>query len=313
MKLVFLDAETVGELDLNPYFQTFGDFEAYPRTGPEQTLERLKGAQVAITNKVLIRRKEMEALPDLKLICVAATGTNNIDLEAAKEHKIDVMNVKGYSTPSVVQHTFALLFSLLHQSHYYDQFVKQGTYSQEGLFTHHGRPYWELHGKTFGIIGLGTIGQEVAKVAEAFGAKVVYHSSSGRNTDQPYPHLPLYELLEKSDVVSIHAPLNENTRDLIDKSALARMQPHAFLLNTGRGGIVVEADLVEALNHGRLAGAALDVMETEPIPSNSSLLQKLAKPERLLLSPHIAWASLEARKRLLEGIRQNLTHFVDQQ
>jgi glycerate dehydrogenase len=221
---------------------------------------------------------------------------------------IAVKNVAGYSTPSVVQHTFALLLALGEQIGYYDQYVKSGAWSRGGLFTHLGRPFSEIAGKEWGIVGLGTIGSEVARVAEAFGARVSYTSTSGTPHSDRWPHRPLEELLERSDILSIHAPLNERTRNLLGPAELARMKTGAILLNLGRGGIVDESALAAELDRRELY-AGLDVTEREPLPEDSPLL-KLAHPERLLVTPHIAWASREARARLLEGIVRNIEEFL---
>jgi lactate dehydrogenase-like 2-hydroxyacid dehydrogenase len=308
MNLVLLDAETLGEdLDLSP-LERFGNLKVYPRTLPEETSERIRDAEVVITNKVILDRETMAAAPRLKLICISATGMNNVDLKAAEELGITVKNVAGYSTPSVAQHTFAMLLYLEEQLAYYDRFVKEGSWSRGGLFTHLGRPFREIAGKRWGIIGLGTIGREVAKIAAAFGAQVSYYATSGTPHASDYPHQKLDELLSQSDIVSIHAPLNERTQGLIGARELGLMKDRAILLNLGRGGIVDESALAAELSQRELY-AGLDVTETEPPPEDSPLLN-LAHPERLLITPHIAWASLEARQRLLEGIVKNIEEFV---
>ena len=308
MNLVLLDAETLGEdLDLSP-LKRFGALTVYPRTAAEETAERIREAEIVITNKVILDRETLMMAPKLKLICIAATGMNNVDLEATKEMGIAVKNVAGYSTPSVVQHTFAMLFYLLEQLAYYDRFVKEGSWSRGGLFTHLGRPFSEIAGKSWGIIGLGTIGTEVARIAESFGAKVSYYASSGTPHSDRWPHKELETLLRESDIVSIHAPLNERTRGLLGERELALLRDGAILLNLGRGGIVDETALAAELNRCELY-AGLDVTEHEPLLEDSPLL-KLRHPERLLITPHIAWASLEARQRLLQGIVQNIEKFV---
>ncbi|ADV45512.1 D-2-hydroxyacid dehydrogenase [Nitratifractor salsuginis] len=308
MNLVLLDAETLGEdLDLTP-LERFGKLTVYPRTLPGETSERIRDAEVVITNKVVLDRETIVKAPRLKLICIAATGMNNVDLQAAEELGIAVKNVAGYSTPSVAQHTFAMLLYLEEQLAYYDRFVKEGSWSRGGLFTHLDRPFLEIAGKRWGIIGLGTIGREVAKIAAAFGAQVSYYATSGIPHAGDYPHQELGDLLAQSDIISIHAPLNERTRGLIGAKELSLMKDRAILLNLGRGGIVDEAALAAELNRRELY-AGLDVTETEPLPEDSPLLN-LSHPERLLITPHIAWASLEARERLLEGIVRNIEEFV---
>lgn len=310
MKITFMDAATVGDVPVLDTLNKYGEVDIHGSTKPAQTVDRLQDTTIAITNKVVIGRKEMKQLPKLQLICIAATGTNNIDLQAADEHGIAVRNVEGYSTDSVVEHTFGLLFALLRQLPYYSEYVHSGDYSKQALFTHHERPFWELKGKTFGIIGLGSIGQAVAAIAQAFGAKVVYYSTSGKHDHPHLERVSLDELLEQSAVVSIHAPLNKHTKGLIGAEALERINPEAILLNTGRGGIVDEAALVRALNAGQLRGAAFDVMTSEPLPEGHVFLNELEKPERLLLTPHNAWASKEARERLLHAIEEHIDQFI---
>jgi len=274
MKIVFLDAKTVGEdVDLN-IFKDFGEFIAYPITKKEETIDRIKDADIVITNKVVIDREVLDNAPNLKLICVAATGYNNIDVEYAKKKGVAITNVAGYSTESVVQHTFAILFYLLEHLKYYDEYVKSGKYAKSDIFTHLDKPFWEIQGKIWGIIGLGTIGRRVAEVAESFGAKVIYSSTSGVKREEKYPEYPLEELLKVSDIVSIHAPLNEKTKNLITYEKIKLMKPTAILLNLGRGGIVNEKDLAKALDESLIAGAGLDVLEREPINEDTYSLDK---------------------------------------
>lgn len=304
MKIVFLDRASLGDASLKP-IEALGELVCYDTTSPEACVARIADAEVIITNKVRIFRPEMEAAPHLKLICIAATGMNNVDLEAARERGIEVKNVAGYSTESVVQTTFAHLLTLVGRLPYFDQRVKSGEYSQGSLFTDMGRSFWELNGKRMGIIGLGTIGRRVAELSEAFGMEVVYYATSGHPHDDHFRAVSLEELLSTSDVVSIHAPLNERTAGLIAAKELQQMRPSAILLNAGRGGIVDEAALAEALNRGEIAGAGLDVYCQEPLPATSPLL-RIKEPERISLTPHTAWASAEARARLVAGIAENI-------
>lgn len=304
MKIVFLDRASVGDASLKA-LEELGELVCYDRTAPDERVERIADAEIIITNKVRIDRPEMEAAPRLKMICIAATGMNNVDLQAAEEHGIAVKNVAGYSTESVVQSTFAHLLNLASKLPYFDDRVKSGAYSRSGLFTDMGRSFRELYGKRMGIIGLGTIGRRVATVAEAFGMEVVYYATSGKAHDDYFRAVSLDELLTTSDVVSIHAPLNERTAGLISQEELRRMKYTALLLNTGRGGIINETDLAEALNEGWIAGAGLDVYQTEPLPADSPLLT-VKDPEKLSLTPHTAWASAEARARLIAGIARNI-------
>ena len=314
MTIVFLDARTVGtEPDLTQFdalaASTEGTFKSYPDTAPEQTAGRLQGADVVIANKVRITREVLDACPDLKLICVAATGTNNIDMAAAAERGIPVRNVSGYSTHSVAQVTFTLLLSLLNSPHYYDQYVKSGAYSRETNFTHLGRPFRELSGMQFGIIGLGAIGRQVAQVATAFGAEVVYFSASGRTYDVSYRAVSLAELLGMSDVVSVHAPLTEKTNNLLTYNELAQMKSTAILLLLSRGGMVNEVDLARALDEGKLAGAGVDVFGQEP-PATDHPYLTMAHPKRIMLAPHIAWSSTEARQTLMNRVADNIREFT---
>jgi lactate dehydrogenase-like 2-hydroxyacid dehydrogenase len=309
MKIVFLDVKTLGNVPNLNLFDEFGQVTYYQTTLPEQVAERITGAGIVITNKVMLDQATMEKSPELKLICVSATGMNNVDLEYARQAGIQVKNVADYSTHSVAQFTFAALLHLLHNIAYFDNYVKQGDYSQNDIFTHIGAGFRELQGKRYGIIGLGHIGRQVARIAEAFGAEVVYYSASGRNTDQPYAQLSLAELMATSDVVSVHAPLNEHTANLITFRELQQMKTSALLVNVGRGGIVREADLAAALDQDLLAGAALDVFEQEPIRPDNPLLAVKNK-HKLVLTPHVAWASLESRTLLLEKVGQNIRDFL---
>ena len=307
MKIVVLDAKTLGKSDLSA-LEKFGELVVYPTTAPNQTQERIIEADIVVTNKVVIDRALMQEAKNLKLICVAATGMNNIDLEAAKELGIKVKNVAGYSTTSVVQHTFALLFYLIEQLRYYDDFVKSGKWSDSGLFTCIDREFFEIAGKRWGIIGLGAIGKEVARIARSFGAEVVYYSTTGQNSNCDYTRVSLDELLQTSRIISIHAPLNDKTRNLIGKKELAMLQPNTVLLNLGRGGIVDEEALAKAIDEKAIY-AGLDVASIEPLPKDSPLL-KIKNKERLLITPHIAWTSIEAREKLIEGIVKNIEEFM---
>ncbi len=310
MKIVILDAKTLGDDIQLGIFEQFGDLEIYPTTEPSQLFERIQYADIIITNKVVIDKEAINSARNLKLICVAATGYNNVDVYYAKEKGIAVTNVAGYSTESVVQTTFGMLFYLLMHLRYYDDYVKSGDYAMSDIFTHLGRPFWEIHGKRWGIIGLGTIGRRVAQVAESFGCDVIYYSTSGIEREEKYPKYPLDELLKTSDIVSIHAPLNEKTKNLITIRELGMMKKHALLLNLGRGGIVNEKDLAIALDSDLIGGAGLDVLEKEPIDPDNPLL-KIKNKEKLLITPHIAWTSIEARKRLVNEIVENIRAFLN--
>ncbi len=310
MNIVFVDTFAAGEVDLSS-IAALGNLTCYDRTEPHQLVERCANAEVVITNKVVFFEQEIAQLPNLKLICIAATGMNNVDLAFAAARGVAVKNVANYSTESVAQTTFALTLGLIQSSRYYDNYVKSGEYSQSGVFTHHGRPYFELKGKQWGIIGLGNIGRRVAEIASIFGAEVSYYSTSGKNSTNDYPQKSLENLLKESDIVSIHAPLNVQTKNLLDYDRLCLMKLTDLLINVGRGGIVVEADLAKALRENRLAGAGLDVFEHEPIQSDNPLLAPDIT-DKLLLAPHIAWASQESRQRLIDKICGNIVEFYRQ-
>ncbi len=308
MKLVILDAKTLGDdIDLG-VFEKFGEVKVFDVTTPGERIERCKDADIIITNKVVIDEEVMAACEHLRLICVAATGMNNIDLKAAQKRGIEVKNVSGYSTDSVVQHTFAMLFYLMEKLPYYDDYVKSKAWSDSGIFTCIDRPFHELRGRQWGIIGLGTIGKAVAKVAEAFGATVVYYSTSGENEDPYYPRMELDTLLSTSHIVSIHAPLNEKTKNLLDFAKLEKIPAGSILLNLGRGGIINETDLVHVMDDKELY-VGLDVTEKEPLPEDS-ILYEVTNPDRLLITPHIAWTSIEAREKLVAAIVHNIEVFL---
>lgn len=304
--IVFLDAYSLGKADLTA-IRALGNYTEYEYTRRDQIIERCREAEVAITNKVVFDRATLEQLPRLRLICVAATGMNHIDLEAAAERGIAVKNAVGYSTHSVTETTIGAAIALMRQVIYYDRYVKQEYGGSERQY-HFGRTTHQLFGSRWGIIGLGNIGHSVAKVAEALGCGVAFTSTSGVAREEPYPCLPLDELLAWADVVSIHAPLNDRTRGLIGARELARMKPSALLINVARGGIVDEAALAAALDEGRLAGAALDVFAHEPLEADSPLLH-LRNADRLLLSPHNAWSPVEAVAVLVECIARNIRKF----
>jgi lactate dehydrogenase-like 2-hydroxyacid dehydrogenase len=308
MKIVLLDTLTYGKTDISG-FDAFGEVAAYETTLPGQTLSRIANADVIVTNKVVIDDELMAAAPSLKLICVAATGTNNIDLEAAQKRGIIVKNVAGYSTDSVIQHTFSMLFYLMGHSRYYDDYVKEGRWQESGIFTHVGRPFHEISGKTWGIIGLGEIGRGVARIAGAFGARVRYYSTSGKNDNPDFEKVTLSRLLEESDIVTIHAPLNAQTKGLIGHSELLIMKDGAVLLNLGRGGIVDERALA-AIIDAKPIYVGLDVLEKEPM-SDPHPLMKIEHKERLYITPHIAWTSVEARDTLIAKVIENIRTFVD--
>lgn len=306
-KIVFLDEYSLGRNDLSS-IKSLGEYIGYDRTAPELVLERCKGATVVISNKVYLSRETMQQLPDLKLIAIAATGMNNVDLEAAAELGIEVKNVSGYSTYSVAEATLCGALSLLKNSSYYDNYFKSGAYAATNDIFHFGRPISMLRGKNWGIIGLGAIGRQVATLAEAFGCKVAYYSTSGVAREESYPRMELSELLAWADVVSIHSPLNAQTAGLIGEAELQQMKPTAIIINMARGGIIDESALANALNNKTIAGAALDVFSKEPLPS--SPLYNLKDSYSLLASPHTAWAANDAVNKLIEGVYTNIKEFL---
>lgn len=306
LKIVFLDAQTLGnDISLAPV-ASLGEYVSYPSTRPEEVFDRIAGFDVVITNKVWMGKEQIDSSSALKLICVAATGTNNVDTAYAASKGIPVRNAVDYSTESVTQVTWMHILSLVGKARYFDEYVKGGAYSASGCFTNAVEPFFELKGKTFGTVGLGNIGSRVAGIAEAFGMKVLYYPTSGKpHSDRYEADTDLFRFLSRCDVVSVHCPLNERTNGLIGYEALKRMKPGGFIVNMGRGGIIVEADLARALDEGVIAGAAVDVFTREPLPADHPYLH-LLHPERLLLTPHIGWASREARICLVGKIAENI-------
>ena len=308
MKIVFMETDTLGDdVDLTT-FDDLGEVYRYPCTNPEQNAERIKDADIIILNKVPINASILDHAKKLKLICITGTGTNIVDFKETNERNITVANVKGYSTQSVVQHTFALFFYVFEKLRYYDDFVKSGEYIRTDVFSHFTVKFHELAGKTWGIIGLGDIGKGVAEVAELFGCKVIYYSTSGKNNNSSYEQVELDTLLRESDVVSIHAPLNSITRNLIGEQELRRMKKTAILLNLGRGPIVEEQALARALKEDWIGGAGLDVLSAEPMLVTNPLIE-IQDSSKLIITPHIAWATVEARQRVTEEVYKNIVAF----
>ena len=309
MKIVFLDAKSVGEdIDLSKYNE-LGEFVTYDFSTMEQIPERIKDADVLITNKCLINEPSIGSAHNLKLVCVTATGTNNLDKDYLAKRDIAWRNVAGYSTESVAQHTFAMLFYLLEKLSYYDTYVKDGKYANDTSFTHFAEHFHEINGKTWGIIGLGNIGRRVADIAKMFGANVIYYSTSGKNNQEGYTRVDFDALLKDSDIVSVHAPLTPDTENLMNADAFSKMKSTAIFLNVGRGAIVVEQDLADALNNRTIAAAGLDVLCVEPMSPNSPFLS-IKDSKHLLITPHIAWASVEARNNLMNIIYNQIKDFI---
>ncbi|HEV7349218.1 D-2-hydroxyacid dehydrogenase [Telluribacter sp.] len=307
MNIVILDGYTLnpGDLSWEPLHE-LGNLTIYDRTSPEQVVERSREANIVLVNKQVLTREHLAQLPQLQYIGVTATGYNNVDIEAAREQGIVVTNVKGYGSPSVAQHTFALLLGLVNHVELHSQSVHQGDWTNLPDFCYWKTPLVELHGKTMGLIGLGDIGTQVAGIALAFGMKVLVHRKNPSQTDQPeIQNVSLDELFRRSDVISLHCPLTDETREIINKDSLSLMKPTAYLLNTGRGPLIQEAELAAALRNGQIAGAGLDVLSTEPPPADNPLLSA----PNCLITPHIAWAIFEARQRLLQLAVENIRFY----
>ncbi len=309
MKIVIADKDSVGnDMDYSIY-EELGDVTYYDdKITDENAKERLEGAQVLVINKSQITNEILDAAPELKLICEFATGFDNANIPACNAHKVKVANIAGYSTPSVAQHTFALLFYLMESMRHYDEFVKSGDYANQSHFCCLDIPFHELEGMTYGIVGMGNIGKKVAQIATAFGAKVIFYASSGHSDCTDYEQVSFDELLERSDVISLHCPLSDRTRNLFDKKAFDKMKKTAILINVARGAVVSEQDLYDALTEGKIKAAGLDVLSPEPMAKDSPLL-KIQDSTKLMVTPHLAWASTEARTRCLEEVKKNIIAF----
>ena len=307
-KIVFLDRKTLGDDITLDQFKNLGEVIVYDTTTKEQTLLRVKDASIVVTNKVIID-KDIINNSNIKLICVAATGMNNIDLECAKQKGIIVKNVVGYSTSSVAQLTFSYILQFVQKINYYDNYVKDGLWEKSDIFTNNDKPFYELDGKTLGIIGLGTIGKKVAAIAKSFGCDIIYHSTSGANNNSEFKQVSLDELLKTSDIISLHCPLNQQTNNLLNKTNLPFVKDGAIILNLGRGGLVNEQDIADILNSNKNIYFATDVVTKEPIEANSPLL-KVKDRNKIIITPHIGWASKEARVRLLNGIEKNIKEYL---
>ncbi|OOM80657.1 putative 2-hydroxyacid dehydrogenase [Clostridium puniceum] len=306
-KIVVLDGKTLGNVDYIK-LNEFGQVIYYDLTLKEEVADRIKDANIILTNKVVLNRENLKNATELELICEAATGYNNIDIEYARERKIAVTNVTGYSTTTVAQHTFAMLLHLYDNISYFDNYIKSGEYSKSPMFTNLEVPYKDLCGKVWGIIGLGNIGKRVAKIAQAFGARVVYYSTSGKNADSDYARVEFDSLLKQCDIISIHAPLNEKTEGLINYEAFTKMKKDAVVINVARGPIIVDKDLARAIDEDIIGGAALDVFKIEPIPLENPLIN-IKNKNKLVLTPHVAWASEEARNRLFADLLENISAY----
>lgn len=309
MNIVVLEQNSIGlDIDLTIY-EEFGNVTYYGNTVHE-VAERIKDADIVIANKARLNEESMKDAPNVKLICEFATGYDNVDLEYCKKRGIAVANVVDYSTPAVAQHTFAMALYLLERLPYYDNYVKSGTYASQDRFSNFDKPFLELEGKRWGIVGLGNIGKKTAKIAKAFGCEVVYYSVTGKNSNQEYKRVEFDELLETCDFISVHCPLSDLTKNLIDYSAMKKMKKTAILLNVARGPVINNADLYRALTEGEIYAAGLDVLEKEPI-TDENPLSKIKDSEKLIITPHMAWASTESRTRLAIEVYENIKAFLN--
>lgn len=310
MKIVLLERNSVGtDVDVSCY-ENLGEVTSYRNTVTvEEVKERVREADVIIANKAPMRRESLEDAPNVKLICVLATGFDNCDIAYCRERGIRVCNVVNYSTAMVAQHTFALALALSQKLAHYDGYVKGGQYSAQDRFSNFDVPFHELDGKTWGIVGMGNIGSRVAKIAQAFGCRVIYHSLTGSSKHVPYEKVDKDTLLKESDFISLHCPLSDLSRNFIDAEAFKRMKNTAFLINVARGPVVNQQALADALEKGEIAGAGLDVLEKEPMPASDPLL-KIKDSTRLIVTPHLAWASVEARERCVQVVHDNIAAFM---
>lgn len=309
MKLVVLERNSVGtDIDVS-CFEKFGEVTYYPNTVAENTAERIGDAHVVIANKVPLNESTLKNAANVKLICLFATGFDNVDLEYCKGRGIKVANVVKYCTPAVAQHTILLAMMLSEKIAFYDEYVKSGTYSAQDRFSNFDRAFNELEGKTWGIVGMGTIGHKVASLATAFGCKVIFYSASGKSTCTEYERVEFDTLLKKSDILSLHCPLSDRTRNLINKDAFDKMKETAILVNVARGPVVNTQDLYDALMEGKIAAAGLDVLEKEPMEATNPLGQ-IKDSTKLIITPHMSWASTESRIRLVEEVAKNIEAFV---
>lgn len=311
MKIVVLERHSVGTDVSVEGFSALGEVTIYVNTSTkEEVAQRIKDADIVVANKAPLCEETLNSAHNLKLICELATGFDNVDLDYCKKHDIQVSNVVNYSTDAVAQHTFALAFYVLEKLRHYDEYVKSGEYGSQSRFSNFDKPFYELAGKTWGIIGMGNIGQKVASIAKAFGCRVIFYSVTGKSKVTEYERVPFEELLKESDVLSIHCPLSDLTRGLINKEAFSKMKSSAVLINVARGPVVVDEDLAEALNDNVIAAAGLDVTSTEPM-ADTNPLSKIMDSDKLIITPHLAWASVEARNRVVEETIKNIAAFLE--
>lgn len=310
MKLVVLERNSVGtDIDVSS-FEQFGEVTYYRNTVKENTAEHVGDADIVIANKAPMNEETLKDCPNVKLICEFATGFDNVDLNYCRKRGIKVANVVDYCTAAVAQHTFTMALFLSEKLSYYDTYVKSGAYGSQDRFSNFDKAFYELEGKTWGIIGMGNIGRRVAGIARAFGCHVIFYSASGKSTCTEYDRVDLDTLLAQSDILSIHCPLSDRTRNLIDEKALSKMKSSAILINVARGPVVDNTALARALEENVIAAAGLDVLEKEPI-QESNPLSKIMDSEKLIITPHMAWGSVEARTRLVDEVCKNIQAFLN--
>ncbi|MDE7429824.1 MAG: D-2-hydroxyacid dehydrogenase [Lachnospiraceae bacterium] len=309
MKIVVLERNSVGTDVSMDAIGKLGEMTVYPNTTAADVEEKVKDAEIIVANKVPLNENTLKDAVNVKLICEFATGYDNVDLEYCKSRGIKVANIVNYSTDAVAQHTFALCFYVLEKLRHYDEYVKSGAYAAQDRFSNFDRPFTELAGKTWGIVGMGNIGRKVAKIAEAFGCKIIFYSASGSSTCTEYERVDFETLLKEADFLSLHCPLSDKTRNLINLDALKKMKKNAILINVARGPVVNDEDLYTALTEGYIAGAGLDVTSTEPM-KDSNPLSRIMDSNKLIITPHLAWASDEARNRCVSETCKNIEAFL---
>ena len=308
MKIVVLERHSAGT-DIAVDYSALGDCTYYRNTSTkEEVIERIKDADVIVANKAPLNEETLKDAPNVKLICELATGFDNVDLAYCTKRGIKVANVRDYCTEMVAQHTFALALALCEQLPHYDHYVKSGTYAAQDRFSNFDIPFYELAGKTWGIVGMGNIGRKVAQIASAFGCKVIFHSITGKSSVTEYEQVDKDTLLAQSDFLSLHCPLSDISRNFIDEAALKKMKKSAILVNVARGRVVDNTALFHALMNGEIAGAGLDVVEDEPLRLTNPL-SEIKDSNKLIITPHLAWASVEARTRCVEEVGRNIEAF----
>ena len=309
MKISILERDSLGlDVDMSE-IEKLGEVSVYGATTVENAGEHIGDADIIIANKLPLNESTLKDAVNLKFVAQTATGTNNVDFHYTNARGIGVANVPSYSTDSVAQHTFAMLFYLVEKLRYFDDYVKNGTYSKSNCFSCVDMIYPEIAGKTWGIIGMGAIGRKVAQIATAFGCRVICYSASGKTYETPYVQVSFDALLSEADILTVHAPLNEFTRGMMNYEAFSKMKRSAYFINVGRGPIVVEEDLVKTLEEGLIRAAGLDVLCVEPLPITSPLL-KIQDSQKLLITPHTAWATSEARQRCVDEVTENIKAFL---